>query len=61
MVAREKEAKNLVGKGESKTLLRSYGGTSTSRKDLNKGNLKGRKNTPSWRGSVTPNRKEKKL
>ena len=49
MVTREKEAKNLGGKGESKTLLRSYGGTSTFWKDLSKGNLKGRKNTPSWR------------
>ena len=37
-VAREKEPKNLGGKGESKTLLQSYGGTSTSSKDLNKGN-----------------------
>ena len=40
MVAREKEAKDLGGKGESKTLLQSYGGTSTSWKDLNKGNFK---------------------
>ena len=42
MVSREKEAKKLGGKGESKTLLQSCGGTSTSRKDLNKGNLKGK-------------------
>ena len=42
-------------------LLQSYGGTSTSWKDLNKANLKGRKNTPSWRGSITSNRKVKRL
>ena len=61
VVAREKEAKNLGRKGESKTLLQSYGDTSTSWKDLYKGNLKGRENTPSWRGSITSNRKEKRL
>ena len=37
-----KEAKNLGGKGESRTLLQIYGGMLTSWKDLNKGNLKGR-------------------
>ena len=46
---------------ENQRLLQSYGGTSTSWKDLNKGNLKGRKSTPSWRGSITSNRKEKRL
>ena len=41
-VASKKEANNLRGKGESRTLLQSYGGMLTSWKDLNKGNLKGR-------------------
>ena len=61
VVASEKETKNLDGKGESKTQLQSYGSTSTSWKDLNKGSLKGRKNTPSWKGSIISNRREKKL
>lgn len=59
VVAREKEAKDLSGKGESTTLLQSYGGMLTSWKVLIKGNLKGRKNTASWKGSITSNRKER--
>ena len=63
VVANKKETKSLGGKGESKTLLhaQSYGGTSTSRKDLNKENLKGGENTPSCKGSRISNRKEKGL
>ena len=61
VAAREKEAKNLDGKREARTLLKSYGATFTSWKDINKGSLKGRKNTQSWRGSTTSDRKEKRL
>ena len=47
MAGKEEEAENLGGKGESNTPSQSYGGTSTSWKDLNKENFKGRKNAPS--------------
>ena len=35
----ETEAKNLGGKGEARTLLKSYRGMLISWKDINKGNL----------------------
>ena len=49
------------GKGQSRILLKSYGGMLTSWRDLNEGNLDGRKNMQSWRGSKASDRKEKGL